>query len=100
LQADLCDYTDVKGSMIIKPYAYSIWENIQKELDAMFKTDNIQNCYFPMLIPMSLIKKEKEHVEGFAPELLTIDRIGEEQLADPLVLRPTSETIMYKAFAS
>lgn len=100
IQADLCDYTDVKGSMIIKPYAYSIWENIQKELDAMFKADNFQNCYFPMLIPMSLIKKEKEHVEGFAPELLTIDRIGEEQLADPLVLRPTSETIMYKAFAN
>jgi prolyl-tRNA synthetase len=66
----------------------------------MFKEDGIQNCYFPMLIPMSLIQKEKEHVKGFAPELLTIDRIGEEKLDDPLVLRPTSETIMYKAFAN
>ncbi len=100
LRADLCDYTDVKGSMIIKPYAYLIWENIQKELDKMFKEDNIQNCYFPMLIPMSLIKKEKEHVEGFAPELLTVDKIGDEKLNDPLVLRPTSETIMYKAFSN
>jgi len=100
LRADLCDYTDVKGSMIIKPYAYLIWENIQRELDKKFKEDGIQNCYFPMLIPMSLIQKEKEHVEGFAPELLTIDRIGEEKLEDPLVLRPTSETIMYKAFSN
>ncbi|MDD4784036.1 MAG: hypothetical protein WC483_01860 [Candidatus Paceibacterota bacterium] len=66
----------------------------------MFKEDNIQNCYFPMLIPMSLIKKEKEHVEGFAPELLTVDKIGDEKLNDPLVLRPTSETIMYKAFSN
>jgi len=66
----------------------------------MFKEDEIQNCYFPMLIPMSLIKKEKEHVEGFAPELLTVDRIGNEKLKDPLVLRPTSETIMYKTFSN
>ncbi len=100
LRADLCDYSDVKGSMIIKPYGYSIWENIQRELDQMFKNDGIQNCYFPMLIPMSLIKKEKEHVEGFAPELLTVDKIGDEKLKDPLVLRPTSETVMYKAFSS
>ena len=100
LRAGLCDYTDVKGSMIIKPYGYSIWENIQKELDQKFKNDGVQNCYFPMLIPMSLILKEKEHVEGFAPELLTVDKIGKEELNDPLVLRPTSETIMYKAFAN
>jgi prolyl-tRNA synthetase len=65
----------------------------------MFKTDGFENCYFPMLIPMSFIQKEKEHVEGFAPELFTIDRIGDEKLNDPLVLRPTSETIMYKTFA-
>lgn len=100
LRADLCDYTDVKGSLVIKPYAYSIWENIQKEFDKIFKEDGVENCYFPMLIPLSLIQKEKEHVKGFAPELLTIDRIGNEKLEDPLVLRPTSETIMYKAFAN
>lgn len=100
LRAGLCDYTDVKGSIIIKPYAYAIWEKIQKEFDKMFAEDGVQNCYFPMLIPMSLIQKEKEHVEGFAPELLTVDRIGDEKLEDPLVLRPTSETIMYKAFAN
>lgn len=100
LRAGLCDYTDVKGSIIIKPYAYAIWEKIQKEFDKMFKEDGIKNCYFPMLIPMSLIQKEKEHVEGFAPELLTVDRIGDEKLEDPLVLRPTSETIMYKAFSN
>ena len=100
LRAKLCSYSDVKGSIVIRPYGYAIWENSQKILDSMFKSDGVENCYFPMLIPMSFIQKEKEHVEGFAPELFTIDRIGEEKLVDPLVLRPTSETIMYKTFAS
>lgn len=99
LRAKLCSYSDVKGSIVIRPYGYAIWENTQKILNAMFKTDGFENCYFPMLIPMSFIQKEKDHIEGFAPELFTIDRIGEEELSDPLVLRPTSETIMYRTFA-
>ncbi len=99
LRAKLCSYSDVKGSIVIRPYGYAIWENTQKILNTMFKADGFENCYFPMLIPMSFIQKEKEHVEGFAPELFTIDKIGDEELTDPLVLRPTSETIMYRTFA-
>lgn len=96
---DLADYSDVKGSMIIKPNGYAIWEKAQAYLDKKFKENDIQNVYFPMFIPMSLLQKEKDHLEGFAPELAVVTHAGGEELAEPLVVRPTSETIMYKTFA-
>ena len=95
-RAGLADYSDVKGMMIIKPYGYAIWENIQKNLDMTFKLGGVQNCYFPLLIPMSLLQKEKDHLEGFSPELAVVTHGGGEKLAEPLAIRPTSETILYK----
>ncbi len=96
---DLADYSDVKGSMIIKPNGYAIWEKVQSYLDAKFKEGDIQNVYFPMLIPMSLLEKEKDHLEGFSPELAVVTHAGGEELSEPYALRPTSETIMYATFA-
>lgn len=96
---DLADYSDVKGSMIIKPNGYAIWEKVQQYLDAKFKEGDIQNVYFPMLIPMSLLEKEKDHLEGFSPELAVVTHAGGEELAEAYALRPTSETIMYATFA-
>lgn len=96
--AQLADYSPVAGCMVIKPYGYALWENMQKELDAMIKQADVQNAYFPLFIPKSFILKEAEHVEGFAPELATVTHVGDEKLADPLVVRPTSETIMYATF--
>jgi prolyl-tRNA synthetase len=99
LRAGLADYSEVKGSMIIKPYGYAIWETVQKTLDAWFKEDGVQNAYFPLLIPYSYLQKEKEHLKGFSPELAVVTHAGGEELAEPYVIRPTSETIMYKTFA-
>src|SRR5690348_3413981 len=99
LRAGLADYSEVKGSMIIKPYGYAIWEHVQKTLDGWFKEAGVQNAYFPLLIPMSYLQKEKEHLEGFSPELAVVTHAGGEELAEPYVIRPTSETIMYKTFA-
>lgn len=99
LKTELVDYGPVKGSMVIRPYGYAIWENIQKELDARFKQTGHKNAYFPMLIPYSFLTREKEHVEGFAPEVALVTHYGEEELPEKLVVRPTSETIiceMYK----
>ncbi|MCL1929865.1 proline--tRNA ligase [Candidatus Saccharibacteria bacterium] len=97
--ADLFDYGPAKGSMIFKPYGYAIWENIQKALDAEFKIRGIENAYFPLLIPMSYLEREKDHVAGFAPELAVVTVGGGEKLEEPLVVRPTSETIMYEYYA-
>lgn len=97
--ADLADYSDVKGCMIIKPSGYAIWEFVQKTLDNWFKDDGVQNVYFPIFIPMSLLEKEKAHVAGFSPELAVVTHAGGEDLAEPLAVRPTSETIMYKTFS-
>jgi len=94
LKSDLVDYSPVKGCMVIKPYGYGIWENIQKELDERFKETGHKNAYFPLFIPESFLKKEAEHVEGFAPEVAWVTRVGSEELAEPLVVRPTSETII------
>ena len=94
IKTGLADYGPTKGSMIIRPYGYAIWENIQRELDARFKATGYKNAYFPLLIPMSLLQKEAEHVEGFAPEVATVTRAGSNELAEPLVVRPTSETII------
>lgn len=93
-KTQLVDYGPVKGTMVIRPYGYAIWENIQKELDARFKSVGAQNAYFPLLIPMSFMTKEAEHVEGFAPEVAVVTHAGGEELAEPLVVRPTSETII------
>lgn len=94
LKADLVDYAPVRGCMVIKPYGYGIWENIQKELDRRFKETGHENAYFPLLIPESLLRKEAEHVEGFAPEVAWVTHGGNEELGERLVVRPTSETII------
>lgn len=97
--ADLADYAPVKGCMVIKPYGYAIWENIQKILDANFKATGHENAYFPLFIPESFLKKEAEHVEGFSPELAVVTHAGGKKLEENLVVRPTSETIIYSSFA-
>ena len=99
IKTQLVDYGPVKGTMVIRPYGYAIWENIQKELDARFKATGHQNAYFPMLIPESLLKKEAEHVEGFAPEVAMVTRAGGQDLAEPVVIRPTSETIICEMYS-
>src|SRR5260221_6550506 len=99
IKAQLADYGPVKGTMIIRPYGFAIWENVQKILDSMFKQYGVQNAYFPLFIPMSFLQREKEHVEGFSPELAVVTIGGGEELQEPVVVRPTSETIMYEAYA-
>lgn len=99
IKTQLVDYGPVKGTMVIRPYGYAIWENIQKELDARFKATGHQNAYFPLLIPQSLLDKEAEHVEGFAPEVATVTEAGGEKLAERCVIRPTSETIFSTMYA-
>ena len=97
--ADLADYSPVKGTMVIKPYGYAIWENIQSYLDKRFKETGHKNAYFPMFIPKSFIEKEAEHVEGFSPELATVTHAGGKELEEPLIVRPTSETIINHMFS-
>ena len=92
-KAELCDYASVKGCMVIKPAGYAIWENIQAELDKRFKATGVQNCYMPLFIPESLLDKEKDHVEGFAPEVAWVTQGGLEPLQERLCVRPTSETL-------
>ncbi|TFG82132.1 MAG: proline--tRNA ligase, partial [Spirochaetales bacterium] len=98
LNAKLADYSPVKGCMVIRPRGYAIWERLRDELDRRFKETGHQNCYFPMLIPESFLKKEAEHVEGFSPELAVVTYAGGEKLDEPLVLRPTSETIIWNSY--
>ncbi len=97
-RADLAEHAPVKGSMIIKPYGYGLWEAIQRQLDDMFKATGHQNAYFPLLIPESFMKKEAEHVEGFSPELAVVTHAGGKKLEEPYVIRPTSETIIWDTF--
>ncbi|MCM1222257.1 MAG: proline--tRNA ligase, partial [Lachnospiraceae bacterium] len=92
-KAELIDYSSVKGCMIIKPYGYAIWENIQAELNRRFKETGVENVYMPMFIPESLLNKEKDHVEGFAPEVAWVTHGGESELQERLCVRPTSETL-------
>lgn len=94
VKTKLVDYGPVKGTMVIRPYGYAIWENIQAELNKRFKENGYENAYFPLLIPMSFFTKEAEHVEGFAPEVAVVTHAGGEELAEPLAIRPTSETII------
>jgi prolyl-tRNA synthetase len=95
----LADYSPVKGCMVIRPNGYAIWEKIQKVLDGKFKETGHKNCYFPMFIPESFIRKEAQHVEGFAPELAVVTHAGGKKLEENLVVRPTSETIINSMFA-
>ncbi len=99
-KADLIDYSSVKGCMIIRPYGYAIWENIQKILDTRFKQTGVENVYMPMFIPESLLTKEKDHVEGFAPEVAWVTHGGHEKLAERLCVRPTSETLFCEHYAN
>lgn len=92
-KAELIDYSSVRGCMILRPDGYAIWENIQKELDARFKATGVENVYMPMFIPESLLQKEKDHVEGFAPEVAWVTHGGNERLQERLCVRPTSETL-------
>ena len=86
LKTDMVDYGPVKGTMVIKPYGYAVWENIQQYLDKEFKKRGVQNAYFPLLIPESYLKKEAEHVEGFAPEVAVVTYAGGEELSEKLIL--------------
>src|SRR5882762_6328085 len=99
LKGGLADYSAVKGCMVIKPHGFALWENMRDQLDRMFKETGHSNAYFPLLIPKSFLTKEAEHVEGFAPELAVVTQGGGKELEEPLVIRPTSETIIYHMFA-
>jgi prolyl-tRNA synthetase len=99
LRAELADYSPVRGCMVIRPNGYGIWERMQRALDEMFKATGHQNAYFPLLIPESFLHKEAAHVEGFAPEVAVVTHGGGKKLDEPLVIRPTSETIIYSMFA-
>ena len=98
-RAELADYGPVRGTMVVRPYGWALWENIQKALDSRFKATGHVNAAFPMLIPQSFMTKEKEHVEGFAPELAVVTYGGGQELEEPLVLRPTSETVIGTMYA-
>ncbi|MFN2250836.1 MAG: proline--tRNA ligase [Anaerolineae bacterium] len=98
-EAELADYGPVRGTMVIRPYGYAIWEAVRDTLDDMFKATGHHNAYFPMFIPMSFLEREREHVEGFSPELAVVTHGGGKELTEPLVVRPTSETIINYMFA-
>ncbi len=99
-KAELCEYTSVKGCMVIRPYGYAIWENIQHLMDGMFKATGHENVCMPMFIPESLLEKEKDHVEGFAPEVAWVTHGGSEKLEERLCVRPTSETLFCEHYAN
>ncbi|NCO12649.1 MAG: proline--tRNA ligase [Candidatus Pacebacteria bacterium CG_4_10_14_3_um_filter_34_15] len=98
-QAKLADYSPVKGCMVFRPNGYGIWENIQKSYQQLLDKMEVKNAYFPIFIPMSFLEKEADHIEGFAPELAIVTHAGGEELAEKLVIRPTSETIMYDMYS-
>src|SRR3954463_13212172 len=99
LRSELADYSPVRGCMVIRPNGYGIWERMQRALDDMFKATGHQNAYFPLFIPESFLHKEAKHVEGFAPETAVVTHGGGKKLDEPLIVRPTSETIIYSMFA-
>ncbi len=96
--AELAEHSAVKGCMVIRPNGYAIWEMIQSQLDRMFKETGHVNAYFPLFIPESFLKKEAEHVEGFAPECAVVTHAGGKKLEEPMVVRPTSETIIWSTY--
>src|SRR6195952_1502287 len=93
-KAELADNGPVRGTMVIRPYGYSIWERMVAEMDLRIKKAGAQNAYFPLFIPESYLKREAEHVEGFSPELAVVTHAGGKQLEEPIVVRPTSETVI------
>ena len=99
VKAELADYTLVSGCMVLRPYGYSIWEKIVAAVDVRLKKLGVKNCYFPLFIPESLLKKEQQHVEGFAPEVAWVTQAGNTKLDERLAVRPTSETIMYDSYS-
>ena len=99
VKAELCEYSSVRGCIVFRPYGYAIWENIQKILDVRFKETGHENVYMPMLIPESLLQKEKDHVEGFAPECAWVTVGGQDTLTERLCVRPTSETLFCEHFS-
>ena len=99
-KAELMQYSSIKGFMVYKPLGYAIWENIQKNLDAMFKETGVENVYMPMLIPESLLQKEADHVEGFAPEVAWVTQGGTDSLQERLAVRPTSETLFCDLYSN
>ena len=99
LRAEMADYAPVRGCMVVRPYGWALWENIQQALDKRFKATGHVNAAFPLFIPMSFLEKEKEHVEGFSPELAVVTIGGGQTLEEPLVVRPTSETIIGHMYA-
>ncbi|MDQ4077800.1 MAG: proline--tRNA ligase, partial [Chloroflexota bacterium] len=98
-KAEMTDYGPVKGTMVIRPYGYALWENVKEQLDIRFKATGHENAYFPLFIPYSFLQKEAEHVEGFSPELAMVTYAGGKELEEPLVVRPTSETIINHMFS-
>ena len=98
-RAGLAESSSVRGTMVIRPYGFALWENMQRSLDERFKATGHQNAYFPLFIPKSFLAKEAEHVEGFAPEVAVVTHAGGKALEEPLTVRPTSETIIYPTFA-
>ncbi len=98
LKAELADYAPVKGCMVIRPYGYALWEGIQRYMDPKIKAHKVENAYFPLFIPENFLNREKEHVEGFAPHMAVVTIAGGEELKEKLVVRPTSETIMYEMY--
>jgi len=98
-RADLVDQSPVRGSFVIRPYGYALWEHIQSDLDAMFKASGHENLYFPLLIPVSFFEREAQHVEGFSPELAVVTHAGGKELEEPLAIRPTSETIIGELYS-
>ncbi len=98
-EADLAEHSVVRGCMVIKPYGYAIWEKIVSIVDSMLKEMGVKNAYFPMFIPQSFLEREKKHVKGFSPELAVVTHGGGNKLSEPLVVRPTSETIIYDSFS-
>src|ERR1700677_2756293 len=99
LRAELADRAPVRGMMVIRPYGYRIWELLQSELDQRIKATGHENAYFPIFIPEGHLRREAEHVEGFAPELAVVTHAGGKELDEPLIVRPTSETVIGESFS-
>src|SRR5919106_3782121 len=99
-QAELAEHGPARGSMIMKPHGFAIWEHIQRALDDRFKATGHENLYFPLLFPARLLEKEAEHVEGFSPQVAVVTHGGGEELEEPLVIRPTSEAVIWSTYAN
>ena len=99
VKAEMLEYYDVSGCYILRPWAFAIWEAIQAFFDSEIKKLGVSNCYFPMFVSQAALQKEKDHIEDFAPEVAWVTKSGETELAEPIAIRPTSETVMYPTYA-